>query len=96
MFLEISTSGAYKTKSGPAFTPAFRSLLHDSPRPMWVRTDKGKEFLNKHFQDMLRDECIQFQVCRNPDVKCAVVERVHRTSEIDYLNILRSLIHIGI
>jgi hypothetical protein len=28
---------------------------------------------------MLRDEGIQFQVCRNPDVKYAVVERVHRT-----------------
>ena len=28
---------------------------------------------------MLRDEGIQFQVYRNPDVKCAVVERVHRT-----------------
>ena len=29
---------------------------------------------------MLRDEGgIQFQVCRNPDLKCAVVERVHRT-----------------
>ena len=44
-----------------------------------VPTDKGKEFLNKHFQDMLRDEGIEFQVCRKPDVKCAVVERVHRT-----------------
>jgi len=41
--------------------------------------DRGKEFLNKHFQDMLRDEAIQFQVCRNPDVKCTVVERAHRT-----------------
>ena len=69
-----------KTKSGPAVTSAFRSLLHDdSHRPMWVRTDKGKEFLNKYFQDMLRDEGIQFQVCRSPDVKYAVVERVHRT-----------------
>jgi len=28
---------------------------------------------------MLRDEGIQFQVSRNPDVKCAVVEHVHRT-----------------
>ena len=29
---------------------------------------------------MLRDEGgIQFQVCRNPDLKCAVVECVHRT-----------------
>jgi len=28
---------------------------------------------------MLRDEGIQFQVCRNPDVNCGVVERAHRT-----------------
>jgi len=28
---------------------------------------------------VLRDEVIQFQVCRNPDVKCAVVELAHRT-----------------
>jgi len=39
----------------------------------------GKEFLNKDFQDRLRDKGIQFQVCRNPDVKCAVVERAQRT-----------------
>jgi len=60
-----------KTKSGSAVTEAFLSLFDDKPklpsrRPEWVRTDKGKEFLNKHFQDMLRDEGIQFQVCRNP------------------------------
>ena len=28
---------------------------------------------------MLRDEGIQFQVCRNPDVKCAVVEPAQHT-----------------
>jgi len=28
---------------------------------------------------MLRDEGIQFQVCRNSDVKCTVVERAQRT-----------------
>jgi len=63
-----------KTKSGPAVTAAFLSIFDDktklpSRRPVWVRTDKGKEYLNKHFQVMLRDEGIQFQVCRNPDVK---------------------------
>jgi len=73
------------TKSGPAITAAFRSIYDDKPklpsrRPVWVRTDKGKEFLNKHFQDMLRDESIQFQVYRNRDVKCGVVERAHRTT----------------
>jgi len=49
-----------KTNSGPAVTAAFRSIFDDKPklmtrRPVWVRTDKGKEFLNKDFQDMLRD-----------------------------------------
>ena len=63
-----------KTKSGPAVTAAFRFIFDDklkltSRRPVWVRTDKGKEFLNKDFQDMLRDEGVQFQFSRNPDVK---------------------------
>jgi hypothetical protein len=47
---------------------------------MWVRTDKGKQILNKHFQDTLRDEGIQFQVRKNPNVKCELVQRVHRTN----------------
>jgi len=71
------------TKSGPAVTAAYRSVFDDKPklpsrRPGWVRTDKGKEFLNKNFQDMLREEGIKFQVCRKPEVKCAVVERAQR------------------
>jgi hypothetical protein len=28
---------------------------------------------------MLKREGIQFQVCRNPDVKCSIIERAHRT-----------------
>ena len=46
-----------------------------------MRIDKGKEFQNKHFQFILRDDggVIQFQVCRNSDLNCAVVESVHRT-----------------
>jgi len=46
---------------------------------VWVRTDKGKEFLNTQFQTLLKREGIEFQVCKNPEVKCAVVERVNRT-----------------
>jgi transposase InsO family protein len=75
-----------KSKTGTAVTSAFESILKDRKyskpiprRPVWVRTDRGKEFLNKTFQDMLKREGIQFQVCRNPDVKCAIVERVQRT-----------------
>jgi transposase InsO family protein len=69
-----------KSKTGTAVTAAFHSVLPQRRRrPVWVRTDKGKEFLNKNFQAMLRREGIQFQVCRNPDVKCSVVQRAHRT-----------------
>ena len=75
-----------KSKARPYVTSAFMSVLKDPRyskpvrrRPVWVQTDRGKEFLNKSFQDMLKREVIDFHVCRNPDVKCAVVERVHRT-----------------
>jgi len=44
-----------------------------------VRTDKGKEFLNKHIQEVLKREGIQFQVCRNSDIKCSVVKRAYQT-----------------
>jgi transposase InsO family protein len=72
-----------KVKTGPAVTSAFHSIFKDPKYsrklPVWVRTDKGKEFLNKQFENMLKHEKIQFQVCRNPDVKCAIVERVQKT-----------------
>jgi transposase InsO family protein len=69
-----------KSMTGTAVTTAFQSILPQGRRrPIWVRTDRGKEFLNEKFQAMLRHEGIQFQVCRNPDVKYSVVERVHRT-----------------
>jgi transposase InsO family protein len=75
-----------KSKTGTAVTSAFETVLKDPKyskpiqrRPVCVRTDRGKQFLNKTFQDMLKREGIQFQICRNPDVNCAIVERVQRT-----------------
>jgi len=75
-----------ESKSGTTVASAFW-FIFDYPKysqsrrsRMWLRTDKSKEFLNEHFQDMFLDEGegIEFQVCRNPDLKRAVVERVHR------------------
>ena len=66
-----------KSKTGPCVTSAFESKpIHMGP--VWVQTDRGKEFLNRPFQDMLKRKCIRFQVCKNPDIKCAVVDRAHR------------------
>ena len=67
-----------KKKSGSAVDPALTmNRKKPSQLPVWARTDKGKEFLNKNSQEMLCDEGIHFQVRRNPDVKCADVERAH-------------------
>jgi len=70
------------SKKGTAVTSAFKSNFKDPRyarrRPVWVRTDNGKEFLNKHFQEVLKREGIQAQVCKYPDVKCSVVERAHK------------------
>jgi IS30 family transposase len=50
-----------KSKTGKAVTSAFQSIFKDHKylkpmwrRSVWVRTDKGKEFLNRSFNDMLK------------------------------------------
>jgi len=49
-----------RSKTGTVVASAFQSIFTDPKqrRPMWVRTDKGKEFLNKNFQEMLKREGI--------------------------------------
>jgi hypothetical protein len=86
VFSKYLHSVPLSTKTGKEVASAFESILHDPKymkpirrRPMWVRTDKGIEFLNTQFQALLKREGIEFQVCRNPDVKCSVVERVNKT-----------------
>jgi len=69
-----------RSKTGTAVASAFTSIFKDSSsRRRRVRTDKGKEFINRHFREMLKREGKQFQVCKNPDVKCSVVEGAHKT-----------------
>jgi hypothetical protein len=75
-----------RTKTGKEVASALKSILQDPKytkpirrRPVWERTDKGKEFRNTQFQTLLKREGIEFKVCRNPDVKCVVMERVNRT-----------------
>ena len=75
-----------KSKTGKAVSSAVHSVLQNPKylkprkrRPIWVRTDKGKEFLNTAFQNLLKHEGIQFEICKNPDIKCSIVERAHRT-----------------
>jgi len=54
-----------RTKTGGEVAAAFESIFRDSKytkpirrRPVWVRTDKGKEFLYTQFQTLLKREYI--------------------------------------
>jgi len=75
-----------KSITGKAVSEAFETVLNDDKymkplkrRPILVRTDKSKVFLGSTFQKLLKQEGIQFQVCKSPDVKCSCIERAHRT-----------------
>ena len=75
-----------KSKIVQTVTSAFQSIFSEKKyskphkrSPLTLRTDNGKEFLNKTLLDMFKREGIQFQVCKNPEVKCSQVERVQRT-----------------
>ena len=66
-----------KDKTGPSIVKAFTSIFK-TQKPRKLRTDKGKEFLNKPFQDFLKKHGIIFFTSNN-ETKCAFVERFNRT-----------------
>jgi hypothetical protein len=94
-----------KTKTGKEIVQAFINIFSQSKRkPLNLRTDKGGEFLNKVFQDLLKKEDIHFFTSNN-EVKAAIVERFNRTLKTKmwkyftkkntrtYLPVLKDLLH---
>ena len=82
-----------KSKTGKAVTSAFQTILKDAKylkpirrRPVWVRTDREKEFLNKSFQDMLKREGIQFQIWKTPMSNAQSWRGLIALSGISYTN----------
>ena len=67
-----------KTKTGASIRKCFYELFK-SRLPMFLRTDKGKEFVNKDFQDFLIKNKINFFTSKDETIKCAIVERFNRT-----------------
>ena len=69
-----------KDKSTKNVCDAFSHILSTSKRkPDKLRTDKGKEFVNKEFKNLLKERGIVFFTSQNEDIKCPVVERFNRT-----------------
>ncbi len=69
-----------KKKDSSSLVEAFKTLLVQShPRkPKRLQTDKGKEFLNTKFQQILEQNNIHHFVTQN-ETKAAMVERFNRT-----------------
>src|SRR5882757_266855 len=68
-----------KNKTGKEMVLAFNRILDKNRKPFYLRTDQGKEFLNKEFKALLIQHKIHHFTSRNKDIKCAIVERFNRT-----------------
>lgn len=67
-----------KTKTGVNVTSAFEAILKTGRKPVKLQTDQGKEFLNKIFQALLKEENVHFFTTHS-ERKASVVERFNRT-----------------
>jgi len=60
-------------------TEAFEKILDSGGDCRMLQTDKGSEFVNSSFQQMLKRHNIHFYTSENENIKAAVVERFNRT-----------------
>lgn len=70
-----------RDKTSNSVMKAFQRVLSRSNgrAPVYLQSDKGKEFIGRPLQKLLEESDIRFRVARNPDVKAAIVERFNRT-----------------
>lgn len=95
-----------KTKNASDTVTAFKAILNESKRvPLSVFSDKGTEFVNKQFKDLMDSLGIVFYQAQDPDVKAGQAERVIRTikgklykymysnSTSRYIDVLQNITH---
>ena len=60
---------------------AFQYVLGKSEGsvPVYLQTDKGKEFITQSMQKFFKENNIRFWITSNLDIKAAIVERFNRT-----------------
>jgi transposase InsO family protein len=78
VFSKVARVVPVKSKNASVVRDAFATMLLDD-KPNLVQSDKGTEFLNSIFQQLLTANDIRHYTSENDDIKCAVVERFNRT-----------------
>lgn len=70
-----------RDKTAGCVIKAFRQIFsrNGGRLPVYLQTDKGKEFIARPVQNFLKEKDIRFRVTRNPDIKASIVERFNRT-----------------
>ena len=68
-----------KDKKANSICNAFKKIFKSRRFPTHIRTDQGKEFLNKQFKPFLKRFGVYHFTSKNKDIKCAIVERFNRT-----------------
>ena len=68
-----------KDKRMKSIVHAFESIFKDKRLPKFIRTDQGKEFVNKEFKKFLKECGVHHFTSKNQTIKCAIVERFNRT-----------------
>lgn len=94
-----------KDKSGKVITETFSKLLGQSDsQPSYLNTDRGKEFYNKHFKELMSENQIIHYSTNNQEKKAALIERAIRTlkqqiyryfthsNRYEYVEVLQDLI----
>ena len=66
-------------KRAESICAAFKKIFYTRRFPTHIRTDQGKEFLNKKFKPFLKKFGVYHFTSKNKDIKCAIVERFNRT-----------------
>ena len=80
VFSKFGWAVAMKDKSSKSIIHGFETIFKStSRRPSRLFSDKGKEYMNKAFQNFLKKHDITYVHSHNADTKASVVERWQRT-----------------
>ena len=68
-----------KSKKTKSVCSAFKSIVNKGRIPASLQVDEGKEFTSRCFKKIMDELSINLYFAMNKKIKCAIVERFHRT-----------------
>ncbi|RWR99765.1 hypothetical protein B4U79_03256, partial [Dinothrombium tinctorium] len=78
IFSKYAWAVPIKNKQPDGVIKVFKKIFEER-KPLYLQTDKGKEFVNQSLKRFLKSNGVNHFVSFNTEIKCAVVERFNRT-----------------